>query len=67
VNEFLRMMMMFGGIGPGTPSIFRTINPDPHSEAGRGAVPFPAQPFPVDGGRQRRPRRAASLAFPIKV
>ena len=30
VSEFLRMMMMFGGIGPGTPDVFRTINPDPH-------------------------------------
>ena len=23
--------MMFGGIGPGTPAVFRTINPDPHN------------------------------------
>ena len=62
-------MMMFGGIGPGTPDVFRTINPDPHSQAGQGAVPFPAQPFPVDSPRRRpntgrRPRR--SVSFPLK-
>lgn len=39
--------MMFGGIGPGTPNVFGIINPDPHKDAGRGAVPFPANPFPV--------------------
>merc|ERR1712080_730994 len=46
VSEFLRMMMMFGGIGPGTPDVFRTINPDPHKDAGQDAVPFPSAPFP---------------------
>jgi len=65
VGEFLRMMMMFGGIGPGTPDSFRTINPDPFSGAGRGKVPFPAQPQPVGdrGNRGQRPKR--SLTFPL--
>merc|ERR1711955_180536 len=57
VPEFLRMMMMFGGIGPGTPSSFRTIHPDPFAGAGRGQVPFPAKPFPAgDAQRGRQPR-----------
>jgi len=71
VSEFLRMMMMFGGIGPGTPAVFRTINPDPHKDAGQGGI-FPAAPFPVNGGtRNRRPRtrgrRPRSLRFPLKA
>jgi len=64
VPEFLRMMMMFGGIGPGTPSSFRTIHPDPFAGAGRGQVPFPAKPFPAgDAQRGRQPR---SLVAPTK-
>merc|ERR1711994_436310 len=70
VSEFLRMMMMFGGIGPGTPDVFRTINPDPHKDAGQDAVPFPAAPFPVNGGNRRprgRGRRPRSLKFPLEA
>jgi len=69
VSEFLRMMMMFGGIGPGTPAVFRTINPDPHKDAGQDVVPFPAAPFPVNGGRRPRTRgrRPRSLRFPLKA
>jgi len=69
VSEFLRMMMMFGGIGPGTPAVFRTINPDPHKDAGQDVVPFPAAPFPVNGGRRprTRSRRPRSLRFPLKA
>merc|ERR1712080_810279 len=45
VSEFLRMMMMFGGIGPGTPDVFGIINPDPHKDAGKD-VSLPRCPFP---------------------
>jgi len=68
VSEFLRMMMMFGGIGPGTPAVFNTINPDPHKDAGRDVVPFPAAPFPVNGAARRpRGRRPRSLRFPLNA
>jgi len=60
VTEFLRNMGMFDMMffGMGTPSVFRIINPDPHSQPGK--VPFPAKPFPTN----QRPRRAVSAPGP---